>query len=285
MKSMSRHMRPADFAAQLRMERQRHKGAFILLEGAHDIKRFKKFFDLSVSSIVNCYGKENVIGSVDLEQNSGHSDVVGFADVDFDKVLNAHSENDDIIFSAGHDFDIDVCGSDAICRYLDEMGDESKIGALGGYQVCVSGLLESLKPLSALRFANVRHNLRYSLQNLSHDQFFDGSAVNVDAMIEHVSDARFSSPAQKATLRQHIDCYNAAEFDLWQFTNGHDFFAGLGIALRSKLGTRNAPQTWRSEVEKHLRLTFDLVDFHKTGCLPKIHDWQNRSGYRILQAA
>lgn len=284
MKSMSKYLRPTDFAAQLRMERQHHKGAFILLEGAHDIKRFRKFFDQQVSSIVNCYGKENVVGTIDLEQNSGHSDVIGFADVDFDRVLNMHADNEDIIYSFCHDFDMDVCHSDAVCRYLDEMGDGNKIGALGGHRPCVDNLLTALKPLSALRFANAKHNLNYSLKDLRHDEFFDGSSIDVEAMIDHVSDGKFNTQVYKDALAQHINHYRAADFDLRQFTNGHDFFAALGIALRDKLGSRNVPQTWRSEVEKHLRLTFDLEDFRQTGCLPQIHEWQTRSGFRVLRA-
>lgn len=283
MRSMAKYLRPADISAQMRMERQRHKGAFILLEGADDIKRFRKFFIEADSSIVNCYGKANVVGAVEIEQNSGRSDVIGFVDVDFDKILNLHQENDDLIFSNCHDFDLDVCLSDAICRYLEETGDESKINALGGPKSCVEVILIALRPLSALRFANIRHNLRYSLGSLNHEEFFDGVDVDLEALISHVSLGKFNSEANKAVLRQHIARYCQADFDLWQFTNGHDFFAALGIALRSRIGNRKNPQTWRSEVEKHLRLTFDINDLDGIGCLPKVLEWQGRTGFRIIR--
>lgn len=283
MRSMIRHLRPADLSAQLRMERQRHKGAFILLEGADDIKRFRKFFLEDASSVVNCYGKFNVVNTVEIEQNLGQLDVIGFVDVDFDKVLDQHQDNEDIIFSNCHDFDLDVCWSDAVCRYLEEMGDQAKINSFGGNRPCIEALLVALKPLSALRFANIRHNLEYSLKNIRHEEFFDGAAVDIDSLIDHVSCGKFNSNSYKSVLREHIERYHSADFDLWQFTNGQDLFAGLGIALRDRIGNRNSPQTWRSEVEKHLRLAFDASDFESIGCLPKVIDWQNRTGFTILK--
>jgi len=285
MNSMSRHFKPSDIAAQLRMERQHHKGAFILFEGSNDIRRFKKFFDEKECSFVNCYGKNNVIGSIEIEQNLANENVLGFIDNDFEKILGNEVVDDDIICSFGHDFDLDVCASDALIRYLDEVADGSKVAAHGGHNQCIENLLQGLKPLSALRFANERHELGYYLKDLEHDTFFDGRIVDVTAMIDHVSVGRFSSPDYKTNLRQYVGRYTAAEFDLWQFTNGHDFVAGLGLALRELLGSRRHPQTWRVEVERHLRLTFDRDDFDRIGCLPQISEWETRSGYRVLRAA
>lgn len=285
MRSMSKHLRPADIAAQIRMERQRHKGAFILFEGATDLKRFGRFFDRERCSYVNCFGKENVIGAIDDEQNDGREDVLGFADADFDRLLRLFNDNEDIVFSQCHDFDMDVCSSEAIHRYFEEVSDRAKVDALGGCQSCVDELLRVIKPLSAMRFANQRHRLGYSLVNLRHDVFFDGHSVDVPAMIDHVSNGAFSSAACKAALGGHIDRYSGADFNLLQFTNGHDFFAALGIALRDKLGSRQNPQTWRSEVETHLRLAFDIGDFEHTGCLAKVQAWQERSGIQVLKAA
>jgi hypothetical protein len=280
---MSKHMRPSDITAQIRMERQRHKGAFLLFEGTNDIKRFKKFFDGAVCSFVNCLGKDNVLGAIEDEQNAGREDVLGFADADFDRALNVFVDNDDVIFSQCHDFDLDISASDAIHRYFDEVADGQKVDGCGGCLACVNQILDAIKPLSAMRFANERHQLGYCLKDVRHDAFFDGHAVDVAAMINSVSQGRFSSARHKAALLQHINRYHAAAFDLGQFTNGHDFFAALGIALRSRLGNRQVQQTWRSEVEKHLRLTFDVGDFQETGCLPKIKSWEARSGFQVLK--
>lgn len=267
------------------MERQRHKGAFLLVEGAHDARRFKKFFDDTSCSIINCFGKDNVTGTIENEQNSANDDVIGFVDVDFDRITGTHADNDDIIHSVHHDFDLDVCLSDAIERYFIEVCDERKVVDFGGCRPCVTNILESLKPLSALRYANQRHRLGYSLKELKHDEFYDGATVDIDALINHVSDARFDTVGHRQALRGYISQYTSSDLNLLQLTNGHDFCAALGISLRSRIGRRNNPQTWGSEVEKHLRLAFDINDFRETGILRLIQNWEQRNGHRILKGS
>ncbi|WP_419826838.1 DUF4435 domain-containing protein [Sphingomonas sp.] len=279
---MSRHIRPSDISAQLRMERQRHRGVFALVEGATDIRRFRKFFDPQSCSFVNCFGKDNVIGAIDIEQNSGRCDSLGFADADFDRVLGNHVENGDIIHSAHHDFDTDVCATSAMHRYLDEMGEEQKIVNRGGKIAVIEQLLATLKPLSAMRFANQKHLLAYSFDKIDVSQFFDGGDLDIDKMIDHVSTGRFVTDQHKTALRGFVDRYTAAEIDLWQFTNGHDLIEALGIALRDRLGCRRPPQTWRSEVEKHLRLTFDASDLQECGLKSMVETWEVRTGQRVM---
>jgi hypothetical protein len=284
MSSFAAHMSPAAIAAQVRMERQCHKGVFLLMEGASDAKRFSKFFDATTCSIINCYGKDNLVGAIELMQDVGHEDCIGFADADFDRILNTHVANDDIVHSQFHDFDIDICATDALNRYLCEMGDESKVARHGGHPGCVESILLGIKPLSAMRFANCKHTLGYRLTELELSDFYDGSTVDIDLMIDIVSRGAMSSSAHRAALRSHIDRYTASEFDLWQFTNGHDFIAALGIALRSRLGSRRDVHTWRSEVEKHLRLTFDVNDFRGLAISARIAEWeQGRTNLRVIR--
>jgi len=283
MKSISNHLKPSDIAAQIRMERQKHNGIFLLMEGSTDYKRFEKFFDHDVCNIINCFGKDNAIGAVDIVQNAGFEDCLAFVDADFDRIIGNHTPDDDIIYSQFHDFDIDICSSEVINRYLSEMAEGKKVNENGGCAAVTSMLLSALRPLSAMRFANLKHKLGYSLTRVDLEVFFDGSTVNVDKMVDHVSYGRMASENHKSALRCLISRYANEDFDIWQFTNGHDFVAALGIALRDRLGNRNPPQTWRSEVEKHLRLAFDVNDFAQIGLMAKVQKWQAARNVGILR--
>ena len=283
MRSMTKYLKPADICADLRMLRQTHKGMFVLLEGAGDFKRFKKFYS-EEAILVNCWGKDNVYGAIDIEQNSAREDVIGFVDSDFDNIHGDGEDNEDVVRSRFHDFDVDVCATGVFARYLAEVGDPAKVEAEGGAQACVECLLQALKPLSALRYASVRNDLGYSLTKLDHAEFFDGHVIDVSAMIDHVSYGKFSSQEHKDGLRARIDQYLAPDFDLWQFTNGHDLIAALGIALRGRFGNRHRVLTNRSEVEKHLRLAFDVADFQHTGHLAAIRNWEQTRAVTLLLA-
>lgn len=284
MRSMSAHLKPKDFAAQIRMERQRHKGAFLLLEGSTDIRRFKKFFHDQSCSVINCFGKDNVKGTIEIEQDLGNEDCLGFIDADFDRISQTHKDDEDILVSCTHDFDLDICHSEAMCRYLEEMAEEPKLLQQGGAQACVATLLQDLKPLSCLRYVNERDQRGYKLDQVDLESFFDGHSIDMNAMIDHVSGGRFGTAEHKAELRSRVEHFMAVDLDLWQLTNGHDLIAAIGIALRDRLGKRRAPQTWRAEVERHLRLAFDVSDFRGLGMVAKVQAWEAaRAGKVILR--
>lgn len=284
MNSISRHLTPRTIYAQIRMERQKHKGVFFLMEGSSDFRRFEKFVDRSVVSVITCIGKENVEGTIEITQDMGFDDCLGFVDLDFDYLDNCVSQNDDVIQSANHDFDIDICKTEVISRYLSEMADAHKLGTIGGGDAFVLLMLEALKPLSALRYANFKKNLRYDLSRIEIYKFFNGHAINIEKMIEEVSKGKFGSKEYKDILRGHIDNYMSAELDLWHFTNGHDLICAVGISLQGRIGDRAIPQTKRVEVERHLRLAFDFADFHACGLAGKILSWEgSRTGLPLLR--
>lgn len=284
MNSITQHLTPRSIYAQIRMERQTHCGVFFLMEGGHDIRRFDKFLDRSLISVIPCSGKDNVYETIDISQNGGHEDCLGFVDNDFDVIENCAATDDDVIRSLYHDFEMDVCATEVVKRYLSEVAITSKVTAEGGCAALISSLLELLRPLSALRYANVKQNLRYKLRALQLHRFFDGHTLDIDAMVEEASQGVYADAAAKLALRKHIDRYAAIDFDLWQFTNGHDLVAALGIALQDRIGDRVVPQATRREVEMHLRLAFDYADFHASGLAKKIGDWgESRGGLGLLR--
>lgn len=274
MNSIARIITSRDLLAQLRLERQKHKGVFFLMEGASDIKRFEKFVDRANVSVVVCWGKPNVVDTVDMAQQNGDTDVLGFVDADFERVSGKVEENDDLIHSVAHDFDIDVCRTEAADRYLREMAVKQRLAAEGGSDAVVASLMDALRPLSAMRYANERHKLGYSLKRVDLDRFFDGAIIDRDAMVKSVSGGRLSDQQHRVALRAHVDNYAAADIPAEQFTNGHDLIAAMGIALRARLADRAVKQTCRDEVEKHLRLAFDHMDFTKCGLAERISAWQ-----------
>ncbi len=284
MKSILRSIDGHTTAAQVRMERQKHKGAFLLLEGGTDIKRFQRFIDQTHCSTINAYGKNNAITAIELLHEDGHSQCLAMIDADFDRILNTIRDHDGLIWSQTHDVDLDTATTKMFERYIDEVGDKTKIEILGGVRQLLQRVMNSIKPLTALRFANVKHNLGYSLNQLDLDAFFDGSTINVVTMIDHVSRGQRSTPAAKAALQAHVNRYNASAIDLYQATSEHDFCAALGLLLRNVAERRRDAQTWRSEVELHFRLAYDREHFSETDPFRALQAWETANHpYKVLR--
>jgi hypothetical protein len=286
MRSIAKQIDGPTIAAEVRMERQTHKGAFLLVEGATDIKRFERVVSEGPCSFVNCFGKPNAKEAIERLYDDGFPGVLGMIDADFDRLLSREIDHEGIVVSGTHDFDLDAATTSMFERYLNEVADQSKIAAAGGARDLMANLLMAIKPLTAMRFANEKHQLGYSLSKLGIEEFFDGRAVNVDAMVDAVSWGAFSGAAEKAALKAHIAHYAGSNIDLQQATCGHDFCAALGIALRDVAGARRPPQTWQSEVEMHFRLAFDLGHFRETHAYVAVTSWEGENApYRILREA
>ena len=283
MRSIAQYIDPPTLAAQIRMERQKHKGSFLLVEGSTDAKRIDKFVDKVRCSVVNCYGKSNVIETIDLMQDVGLEDSIGLVDADFDRLRSKALAVEGVIVSTFHDFDLDNALTGVIDRYLMEVADEAKLAAKGGPRPCVERLMHSIKPLSTLRYANELRKLRYNLKRLNLEDFFDGDTLDIDRLIDVVSVGAFGSEEHKKVLRGHMDELMALDLDVLQLTNGHDFLAALGIALREQIGSRKVPQTWRSEIEMHLRFGLTADDFISTVAYVEICEWESSTGLGVLK--
>lgn len=284
--SIARGTRPAEICTEIRMQRQKHKGIFLLLEGAGDWKRLEKFINPQTTLALPCHGKSNVFDAIEITQNRGFEDCLGMIDSDFDRINKCQIENEDIILSNFHDFDMDTYSTNTISDYCNIFGNVSKINSLGGMTVLIDTIIRDLKPLSALRFANEKQKLEYSLSDIDIGQFFDGHSIDITEMINAVSYGKFDTSEHRDALREHVNRYMNADFELWQFTNGHDLAAAVGIALRSKIGERSEFQTRKQTIEADLRAMIGWPHLEACGLVDKISAWQTSRGHApILRTA
>jgi hypothetical protein len=108
--------------------------------------------------------------------------------------------------------------------------------------------------------------------------------VDVGRLVEQVSTGAFSSDEAKQKLKDLITAHTRQQFDKFQITNGHDFLAMLGIALQERLGDRQIPQTWGSEIELHLRLAYSEDEFVASSLFIAILAWQDENvPYAVLK--
>ncbi|MGH6985383.1 MAG: hypothetical protein ACRED9_00900 [Caulobacteraceae bacterium] len=273
MRSISSQMDGPTIVAEVRMQRQTHKGAFLLVEGWTDVKRFERVVD-QTCAFVNCFGKVNVLYAIDSLYDDGFEGALGLVDADFDRLLGTLPVHEGIVVSETHDFDLDTITTTIFERYVSEVADTKKIAALGGARKFLLAILNSIKPLAAMKFTNVKHRLGYSMSDIDLEQFFNGRKIDLTKMIDRCSQGKLSGQVARETLEANIRRYLGSGIDIYQIVSGHDFCAALGIALRNVAGTRKHPQTWRSEIELHIRLAFDFDHFREMQAFPQISKWE-----------
>lgn len=281
--SIAKELDAHDIAQEIRQERQVHKGSFLLLAGEGDIKRFAKFVDEDACSIQNCFGRDNLLGAIDILVHEGFPGILGLADAEFDRIEGSLPQSDAVLFSEGHDFDLDLIGTDVLRRYLAEVGHAHRCKDHGGHEGVRAWILKSCKPLSVLRYIESVRDLGYGLDNIDCRVICIDGCVDVNLLVGQVSlDA--SSARSQLDLKQDLLSNVKQNFDLTQLTCGHDFIDLLGLALQDRLGDRGPEQTRVPEVKIHLRLTFSEEDFVRTSLFFAIRNWEGENvPYLILR--
>ncbi|CAN7166217.1 hypothetical protein LJR011_000195 [Agrobacterium tumefaciens] len=279
--SIGQLMDADDIVAEIRMERQASSSAFILMEGATDIRRFESFLDEETVSSVNCWGKSKLLSASKKLNEVGFQGFVSLADADFDRILGGPEVIANVCYSENHDFDMDAFRTDVFSRYLAEVADKSLCGAFSQSADIREKVAVGLKALSAAKLANCRGTIKAKFSELNWIPSFDGFDLNREQLAFII--LKKDNP-DRDMISRILELITAEEHhDVWQLTNGHDFACALGVSLRTKISNRKHPQTTGEEVEKHIRLALSESDFRSMEVYRFLCGWQTSNRYRTLK--
>lgn len=273
-----------DIAAEVRMERQVHGGSFLLLEGMTDILRFGKFLDAECST-VNCWGKNNLIGAMEIINSSNTEGVLALADADFDRLIqSARLSIDNIIFSEFHDFDLDCAASGVLDIYLKEVADGEKLKAIAGADEALVLHMKAIYPISCARLANEKGLTSLPLAKVDWECCYIPYSTNLSRYIERAARKLSLAKSDIDDIIAIIRKEEGENHNLFQVTNGHDLCISIGLSLRGALGCRKIAHTTGDEVERHLRLAYSHEIFSASKTNAHIKKWQEANApFRILR--
>ncbi len=277
---LSGHKDPSSVAAEIKMMRMVHGGAFLLVEGANDV-RFWTTRQHDTCELVDGEGKRNVVAAVhrlDGEQISG---VLGIVDDDFDSVLGISHPSPNLVATDAHDLECLLCRSSALDTVLAEFGIAEKIQrfeAAAGVDVRTS-LLDRTNVFGRLRWAARRHNLNIDVSKIRIPRFIDIDTWTVDSdeLARVVSSG--GSRRLRDELRHRIDKLPFA--DPWLVAHGHDMIQILRIGLMRVLGALPANKGVE-DIARLLRAAMSVEDLKGTTLYAHMRTWERTSGYLVL---
>lgn len=274
-----------DIVAEIVMERMVHRGSFLLLEGATDLKRFRPFVDQELCSMVICNSVQKAFRAMKLLKKRSFKGALAVLDRDFNSIRGIFADWGDIIRSENHDLDLDWIHTEAVIRYLAEVGDEEKILNKGGVHVIVDEIHKTLRPVSTARYLGVTRLFRFKTSGVDVGKFF---VCGEDICAEYCNELATAGYVDFSIIDwMIIEIKKEMKFpkEDRQMNNGHDFSSALGKMLRSEIGCRKTPHTWGSEVETHIRLSFRDEDFLSLSVFRDIVEWENRNyPYKVLSS-
>ena len=250
-------------AEVLFLRAQAPNSAIVLLEGDSDIRLFEHLLNVDISNLVNCFGKNNVLLTIDLVDQSKIRGVLAIVDADFSRILNIAYSSPNVVLSDFHDFEMVLLNSKALERLLIEDGSREKILELQSRTTVRKLLTEACLPLGSLRLYSQQTNANLKFKGLRYRQFGRRLKINLDQSIKEVFDnTQIYTGHEKA--KAFIENFPFSSVDPNQLVCGHDMMAALGTALQSLIGSRKAVHCSVQELESKLRLGFSLEDFSST---------------------
>ena len=261
-------------AAEVKMTRLVHGGAFLIVEGVTDL-RFWLTRRHPTCELVDGEGKANVVGGVRKLDSENVSGVMGVVDDDFGSIIGAHLGSPNILHTDAYDLDALLCRSSALEKVLAECGNVSKLRKFErseGVDVR-QGLLHRALVFGQLRLAAALYDLELDGEAIRVHHFVD---VRTWAIDQNQLIRRVVGPdvIRQKKLAKCIGCLPAA--DPWRVARGHDLIDLLRVGLLRVLGDMQ-PSVGRKQIAGFLRAGFSTEDLQATKLWADMNSWESRN--------
>ena len=273
---------PGDIEAEIIMNRQVHKGSFLLVEGSDDSKFWSERIAKGDCEIVIAKGKSNLVGAIEKLDSRQFPGILGVIDDDFDSLEQCQHCSVNLVATDAHDLECLLLRSQALESVLGELGDPVKIKRFeqrSGLSVR-QGLWKNGIAFGRLRWLTKRQGWQLSIdRHVNVGRFVDRDTwqPKETAMLETVAQTVALNTDE---IRGFLDALPQA--DPWHVCQGHDLTEILRLGLQKVLGHLKTTHT-KNDIASSLRLAFHGIHLAATQLCANIQQWERLNApYRIL---
>jgi hypothetical protein len=292
---MREYVKPVDIANQVRMQRSRWKGAFLLVEGGTDSLFYGNF--VHREGIVVADGRERVIECLGILARDGFAGVAAIVDRDMWMLREGEPPGiDGLLCTDGRDLESMMLRSRAFDRLLDTLGSPEKLQAsTANGNAPRDVLLRAASELGYLRWLCERDQkasqegeqralasngpLRLKFQGVKFARFTKHEDLTIDrvAMLCTVS-KHSGQPLHLDRVEKALDELRTLAqqrgHTLWDLCAGHDLVELLRIGLCSLFGDHH--HSALQPLDRMIVLAYQDDWFRQTSLYAAMQDWHQR---------
>ena len=273
---MKDQITPDRIANSIRLLRGDHEGVFLIVEGHSDKLIYERLVNKQEVRVTIASGKNNAIKALSiLEKEDNFRRVVAVIDADFSRIEQQIPHSNNLFLTDEHDLEMMLIKSAAFDKLLKERGSEEKIKAFT--EDIRETLLKLGQEIGKLRWLSLRNKLDLKFEGLNFKNFIDKEklSINIDELIRSIKNNSQKPSLDEQQIKQDLSVISDENHDPWQLCCGHDFISILAIALWKVLGTRNANDVKKEDLERELRLAYELSYFYQTQIYQLMVNWQS----------
>jgi len=280
---MREQITPDRIANSIRLLRSDHEGVFLIVEGHSDKLIYERLVNKQEVRITIASGKNNAIKALSILEKENFCRVVAVIDADFSRIEQQIPDSNNLFLTDEHDLEMMLIKSAAFDKLLKERGSEEKIAAFS--KDIRETLLKLGQEIGKLRLLSLRNKLDLKFEGLKFGKFIDKEnlSIDIDKLIISIKNHSQKLSLDEQQIKQDLSVISDENHDPWQLCCGHDFISILAIALWKVLGTRNANDVKKEDLERELRLAYELSYFYQTQIYQLMVNWQsNNHPYQIF---
>ncbi|GAL93540.1 MAG: DUF4435 domain-containing protein [Microcystis wesenbergii TW10] len=280
---MREQITPDRIANSIRLLRSDHEGVFLIVEGHSDKLIYERLVNKQEVRATIASGKNNAIKALSILEKENFRRVVAVIDADFSRIEQQIPDSNNLFLTDEHDLEMMLIKSAAFDKLLKERGSEEKIAAFS--KDIRETLLKLGQEIGKLRLLSLRNELNLKFEGLNFSKFIDKKnlSIDIDKLIISIKNHSQKLSLDEQQIKQDLSVISDENHDPWQLCCGHDFISILAIALWKVLGTRNANDVKKEDLERELRLAYELSYFYQTQIYQLMVNWQsNNHPYQIF---
>lgn len=239
-------------------------------------------------------GKYHLLASIEILNKKLLKRIIGIIDADFRRISGQEREFENLFITDKHDVELMMIFSPAWENMLNNFIKVDKVETFetDNKVSVLDFLLKTALPISCLRWLrekNKLHDLQFRTQHknggeityMKYAGFIDEKTLAIDKKallkeVENKSNKSFffkNNPLYEAEWEAYIK----QEWDLGEFSNGHDSLHILSIGLQ-KLWSNLASGTKVSadNLAEHLLTAYRIEDFEKTNLYAELANWETQ---------
>ncbi len=280
---MREQITPDRIANSIRLLRSDHEGVFLIVEGHSDKLIYERLVNKQEVRATIASGKNNAIKALSILEKENFRRVVAVIDADFSRIEQQIPDSNNLFLTDEHDLEMMLIKSAAFDKLLKERGSEEKIAAFS--KDIRETLLKLGQEIGKLRLLSLRNELNLKFEGLNFSKFIDKKnlSIDIDKLMISIKNHSQKLSLDEQQIKQDLSVISDENHDPWQLCCGHDFISILAIALWKVLGTRNANDVKKEDLERELRLAYELSYFYQTQIYQLMVNWQsNNHPYQIF---
>jgi len=280
---MREQITPDRIANSIRLLRSDHEGVFLIVEGHSDKLIYERLVNKQEVRITIASNKNNAIKALSILEKENFRRVVAVIDADFSRIEQQIPDSNNLFLTDEHDLEMMLIKSAAFDKLLKERGSEEKIAAFS--KDIRETLLKLGQEIGKLRLLSLRNELNLKFEGLNFSKFIDKKnlSIDIDKLIISIKNHSQKLSLDEQQIKQDLSVISDENHDPWQLCCGHDFISILASALWKVLGTWNANDLKKEDLERELRLAYELSYFYQTQIYTLMVNWQsNHHPYKIF---